>query len=227
MALERLGAQEARDTEIKELAFDRWRVFVDKGRYYTTNSEHPRLIVPLETMSSGAVPQIVEFEVKGGAHAGIGILRFLAGQVEGPSGVEDIEHGAVLDLDGRSVLAVETTRQGAQQASWVWADDRLVVTGLDGFKQEYEFKGLKAREIAAAQQASEAAAAAAAAGAPAAARSRSRPQQGQEQATWVPWGPNWNGGFGNGVKTNSHAGGNTQQRPAPKPKGFFQMLFGN
>jgi tetratricopeptide (TPR) repeat protein len=197
MALERLGAQEARDAEVAELAFGRWRVFMTSGRYYTTNAEYPRLSVPLETMSEGAVPRLIEFEVKGGAQAGIGILRFSAGQVDGPTGPEEIEHGAVLDLQGKTVLAVETMRQGTRQASWSWDDDKLVVTGLDGFKQEYAFKGPRDRDaVAAAKQDQDA-------------PRKSRPRSSDQ--AWVPWGQSWGGGGGR----------------RSKPKSLFELLFSN
>lgn len=205
-ALERLGAPEPRDAEVAELTFDRWRVFISKGRYYTTNAEYPRLRVPLETMQEGAAPRILEFEEKGGAQAGIGILRFTAGQVEPSSGggLEEVEHGAVLDLQAQTVLAVETTRQGERRATWAWEDDKLVVTGLDGFKQEYAFKGPKLQEEVAAEAA------------PAPIR-RPRPKASRErEQAWNPFTDSWPGD-----------GRQRSRRPPSQPKSFFQMLFGN
>ncbi|MEZ5819007.1 MAG: tetratricopeptide repeat protein [Hyphomicrobiaceae bacterium] len=204
-ALERLGAPEPRDAEVAELAFERWRVFVNKGRYYTTNADYPRLNVPLETMREGSAPRILEFEKKGGAQAGIGILRFAAGLVETAAGAtEQVEHGAVLDLEAQTVLAVETMRQGEHRATWTWEDDKLVVTGLDGFKQEYDFKAPKAREEVAARAAPSAAL-----------KTRPRPRRDQEQA-WNPWGDGWPG-----------SGGGQRPRRQQQPKSFFQLLFGN
>lgn len=202
LALERLGALEARDSEVLDLAFERWRVFVRQGRYYTSNADFPRLNVPLEMMSNGA-PRIVDFEVKGGPQAGLGILRFLAGQADGAAGPEEIEHGAVLDLQLRQVLAVETTRQGTRRAAWSWDEDKLSVTGLDGFKQDYAFKGPKARDDVAqkAEQPTRAAAT----------KPRPRPTNEGSQA-WNPFGDNWGGG--------------QQQRGQRKqPKTLFELLF--
>ncbi|MDX2156909.1 MAG: tetratricopeptide repeat protein [Hyphomicrobiaceae bacterium] len=205
-SLERLGGEVAVDAEARELAFDRWRVFTRQGRYYTTNAEYPRLNVPLEMLSAGA-PRIVEFEVKGGAQAGVGILRFIAGHGDAKTGAEEVEHAAVLDLQARSILAVETIRQGQRQASWSWEEDKLVVTDIDGFKQEYPFKGPRAREIA--EQA-----------APTdvtqrqAPKPRPRPSDGSSQA-WVPWGSDpWRGG-----------GGGSSGRKSQKPKTLFELLF--
>lgn len=197
LALERLGAYEGRDAEVAELAFGRWRVFVGNGRYTTTNAEYPRLTVPLEMMSEGA-PRIIEFEVKGGSHAGLGILRFSAGHVDGSSGPEEVEHGAVLDLQAKTVLAVETMRQGAKSATWSWEEDKLVVTSLDGFKQEYAFKGAKARDEVAGKQDQDA---------PQKAKARSQPRPNDQ--AWNPWGS---------------SGSGNRKRP---PKTLFEMIFGN
>jgi|LNFM01.1.fsa_nt_gb tetratricopeptide (TPR) repeat protein len=211
-ALERLGAQEPRDAEVAELAFGRWRVFMSKGRYYTTNADYPRLQVPLETMREGAVPRLIEFEIKSGAQVGIGILRFTAGQVDGAAASEEVEHGAVLDLQASTVLAVETMRQGEQRASWTWEDDKLVVASLDGFKQEYAFKTPLARD----EQIAKAG--------PAAALRQPRPKQQQARQSgqaWSPFDDGWPGSSGG-------AGGGKQRAPQQqKPKTLFQLLFGN
>lgn len=205
-ALERLGAQEPRDSEVPEMAFERWRVFVSKGRHYTTNAEYPRLVVPLEAMNEGGVPRIVEFEEKGGEHAGIGILRFMAGQVEGASGPEEVEHGAVLDLQLRTVLAVETTQQGDRQASWTWAADKLIVTDLDGFKHEYAFKGQEQSETVAAKAEQPVV--------PQRAPRPRPPRPVENDQAWIPWGAPW-------------GSSNTAQKSGKKQKSFFEMLFSN
>jgi tetratricopeptide (TPR) repeat protein len=209
-ALERLGAQEPRDAEVAELAFGRWRVFMNKGRYYTTNADYPRLQVPLETMREGAVPRLIEFEVKSGAQVGIGILRFTAGQVDGASAPEEVEHGAVLDLQANTVLAVETMRQGEQRASWTWEDDKLVVASLDGFKQEYAFKTPLARD----EQIAKAG--------PAATARQPRSKQQQARQSGQAWNP-----FEDGWPGNSGGTAAKQRAPQQKPKTLFQLLFGN
>lgn len=205
-ALERLGAIEERDVEVPGQALQGWRVFTRKGRSYAANDDLRGLQVPLETMSEGSVPQLVDYEVKGGEHAGLAILRFTAGTVDGASGREEVQHGAVIDLQLKAVLAVETLQQGSQSANWEWGEDALVVTGLDGFRQDYPFKGRAQRETAAAV--------------PAAPRPAARQRPRPSDQAWVPWGgePFWGGG------------GSSQQkgrRPQQQPKTLFQMLFGN
>lgn len=196
-ALERLGAEVSVDAEAKELAFERWRVFVRQGRYYTTSAEYPRLSVPLEMMTVGA-PRIVGFEVKDGQKAEIGLLRFIAGVADAQAATEEIEHGAVLDLQARTVLAVETTVQGSKRATWVWGDDKLVVTSIDGFAQEYAFRNPKLPSDAAA--------------APVVAakvdRPKSRTRQSGANEGWNPFGGGWGGGGRRG-----------------KPKSLFDLLF--
>jgi hypothetical protein len=209
LALERLGALEAKDAEVAELAFGRWRVFVNQGRYYTTNADYPRLSVPLELIGEGQAQalRLVEFEVKAGPQTGIGILRFVAGQVEDASGKSvEVEHGAVLDLQAGSVLAVETMRQGIERASWTWGEDKLAVKGLDGFTQEYVFKVSKPAEpaVAAAKPDAEAQKKIA----------KARPRQARDETpSWVPWG---------GGQRSSDDGGRRRQ-----PKTLFELLFSN
>jgi tetratricopeptide (TPR) repeat protein len=207
-ALERLGAEVSVDAEAPELAYDRWRVFVRQGRYYATNAEHPRLSVPLEMMTPGA-PRIVEFEVKQGAQTGIAILRFIAGHPDRRGSGEEIEHGVVLDLQGRAILAVETTRQGDRAASWTWEEDKLVVTGLDGFKQEYFFKLQKPKEVAG-QPAGELR------------QAKARPTTlPNRPPAWAPWAENWGpGSYGGG-------GGTATAKRKQQPKTLFEMLFSN
>lgn len=141
---------------------------------------------------------MLEFEVKGGAHAGLAILRFVVGDVSGASGAEQVEHGAVIDLQTRTVLAVETMRQGERRASWTWGEDKLTVADIDGFKQDYAFKGRVVPEAVAAKPAET----------QRVAKARPRPAQ----PDWMPWGQGWGGGSGGARR---------------QPKSLFEMIFGN
>ena len=60
-------------------------------------SSYPRLKVDIEMLGKGQ-PRILEWEVKTAPFAGIGVLRFHAGTVDGPRGPEEVEQIAIVDL---------------------------------------------------------------------------------------------------------------------------------
>jgi tetratricopeptide (TPR) repeat protein len=204
-ALDRLGATaETEETEIPQLAREPWRVHTRNNRYYAVSSEMPKLKVPLEMMSEGQ-PRLVDWEVKKPPHKGIGVLRFLAGKVEGRRGPEDVEHAAVIDLQAGSVLAVEPIRQGDRMASWTWEESRLVVASVDGFSEEYPLR----------------------------VRAKDAPPPGQRRITSSD--PSWKGGGGfpswapwaswsEPAPGRQHRNGPPPKQP-PKPKGLFDFLF--
>ena len=146
LALDRLGAGEPSEVDIRELSFERWRVFQQAGHTYASHPDLPKLAVPLEVMSE-VIPRILEWDSKKVPIKGYGLLRFSAGQVEGKDGPEDVEHAAIIDIQGRSVIAVETVRQGRRLAQWAWDEEKLTVTSVDGFKEEYLLRA-KPREVA-------------------------------------------------------------------------------
>ena len=207
VALDRLGAAAPDEVEAKELAFDRWRVFVQAGRYYASNADFPKLAVPLEAMSA-LPPRILEWDTRKVPAKGYGLLRFTAGQIEGKEGPEEVEHAAVVDLAARTVVAVETVRQGKRTATWTWDDTKLVVASVDGFTEDYP---LKARAREAAQQP--------VAAAPQSAQPRRvTSSQGQGGTpSWAPWAQP-NGG--------EYRGGGGRQRQQ-QPKTLFELLFKN
>ena len=198
-SLDRLGASAADEVEVKELAFDRWRVYQQAGRYFAYHVEMPRLAVPLE-MISDAAPRLLEWDIKSPAIRGVGILRFRAGQVDGKEGPEEVEQAAVIDIQSRAVVAVETIRQGKRQAKWTWEDAKVIVAGVDGHIEEYPIRG-KGREIAqpAAQQQPP----------PQRRVTSSEPKYGPGGTPgWAPWGNSGGGGKG-------------------KSKSLFDLLFNN
>lgn len=146
-ALDRLGMPVADEANVRELAFERWNVVLRNNRYYAVNPEIPKLSVPLETISEGA-PRITAWDLKSSGLRGIGVLQFVAGRVEGKDGAEDVEHAAVIDTQLRSVVAIEPVRQGQRSATLDWEEDRLVVTGLDGFKEEYPLRLQRSKDLA-------------------------------------------------------------------------------
>lgn len=201
-ALERLGAPTTDETNVRELAFERWNVVLRSSRYYAVNPELPKLSVPLEMIGDGA-PKIIAWDLKASGVKGIGLLKFLAGRVDAKDGPEDIEYAAVIDIGARSVVAVEQVRQGTRMANWTWDEDRLEVTGLDGFKDEYPIRAQrpKDKEIAQPQD-----------GRP---RRVTSTEPGGQKGTpsWAPWA--------------QPQGGDSRGRPPPRqqPKTLFDLIF--
>lgn len=199
-ALDRLGAGIPDEVEAKDLGFERWRVFVQSGRYYASHPELPRLSVPLEMMSDHT-PRILEWDTKKIPVKGYAMLRFQAGQVEGKDGTEEIEHAVVIDLASQSVLAVETMQQGNRKSEWTWDDAKLSVKSPDGFTEDYVLRS-KPKDVIAQQ--------------PALQQPRrvtsNNPGYGGPPS-WAPWSQPW-GGSGGG-----------RQRQGSQPKGFFDLFF--
>jgi tetratricopeptide (TPR) repeat protein len=139
-ALDRLGVgTRTTESEVADAAFERWRVY-QKGRQFTsTNDEFPRLKVNLEMMSKGQ-PRILEWDVKKPPFAGIAVLRFHAGVVEGARGTEEVEHAAIIDLQSNAVVSVVVQRQGDKVAQWTWDDGKLTVASADGLTDEFQLR---------------------------------------------------------------------------------------
>jgi tetratricopeptide (TPR) repeat protein len=200
--LDRLGAPVADEAVVRELSFDRWTVVVRNNRYYATNPELPRLSVPLEMVGEG-VPRILEWDLRSSGLRGIGVLRFIAGRVEGREGLEEVEHGAVIDLQARTVAAVETLRQGVRRATWTWDDGRLEVAGLDGHKEEYLLRtGPRPKDKDLAQQ-------------PPRRLTVGEGSKNNGPPGWAPWSQPWGG----------DSRGSRPQRQQPKT--LFDLLFKN
>jgi tetratricopeptide (TPR) repeat protein len=203
--LDRLGASYADETEVRELTFERWRVFVRQGQYHGVHPELGATVsVPLEMVSDGQ-PKLLEWDVKKPPHRGFAVLRFHAGQVDGRDGPEDVEHRIVVDLVQRSVIAVEPVRQGSRRTTWVWDEAKLTVEGLDGHKEEYQLKPGRGSGREVAQQ-------------PTTQPERRRVTDGnrgynQGQPAWAPW--------------NQGSGSSTERRRGQQPRSFFDMLFNN
>jgi tetratricopeptide (TPR) repeat protein len=144
-ALQRVGAApflEAEE-EVADAGLDRWRVFAKWPQYVASNDQYPRLKVDIEMIGQGR-PRVLEWEVKTAPYAGIGVLRFHAGVVEGPKGPEEIEQVAIVDLQASTVLAVETQRRGAKLGQLSWeADGKLLVATADGATEELSLRSTK------------------------------------------------------------------------------------
>jgi tetratricopeptide (TPR) repeat protein len=144
--LDRLGGGQETETEVDGAGVDRWRVMTRRGRFTAIHPDYPKLIVPLEMMNDAA-PRLLEWDTKKGGLKNVGYLRFTAGKVEGKDGLEDLEQAAVIDLQSRTVVAVETVRQGGREADWHWDEEKVVVKGIDGFTEEYVLRP-KPKEVA-------------------------------------------------------------------------------
>ena len=120
------SARAPSEAEVADAGFERWRVFQKGRQFIATNEEFPRLKINLEMVGKGQ-PRILEWDVKKPPFAGIAVLRFHAGVVDGPKGPEEVEHAAVVDLQSSTVVSVEVQRQGEKLAQWTWDDGKLVV----------------------------------------------------------------------------------------------------
>jgi hypothetical protein len=98
--------------------------------------------VTLEMVGKGQ-PRIVGWQVKEAPFAGIGVLLFDVGAIDGPSGAEPVENAAVIDLQSLTVVSVVVQRQGSKEAQWSWEDGKLIVTGADGITDELELRQKK------------------------------------------------------------------------------------
>jgi len=207
-ALDRLGAAAGEETDVRELFFERWRVYRQNGVYYAASPELPKLAVPLEVMGDG-MPRILGWDTKNVPIPGFGLLTFQAGQVEGANGPEEVVHAAVIDLAARSVVAIEPTRQGSRIATWTWEETTLLVKSVDGHTEEYVLRS-RPKEMA---QPS--------AGQPPRRVTSERPT-GLFGAppSWAPWA--WGSGTAGGGSSGSN-----RPRPQQQPKSLFDLLFKN
>ena len=146
-ALERLGVStRSSEPEVVDAGLDRWRVFQRGRQFIATNDEFPRLRINLEMVGKGQ-PRILEWDVKKPPFAGIAVLRFHAGVVDGPKGAEEVEHAAVVDLQSSLVVSVEVQRHGEKVAQWTWDDGKLVVASADGVTDEFQLRQGKPKEL--------------------------------------------------------------------------------
>ena len=199
--LQRLGIKPAReDSEVVDAGFEKWRVYLGNGRYYAIHETMPALKVVLEVFGQVA-PKIVEWDRKKAPFNGIGVLRYAAGRIEAPGGIEEIENAAVIDTQAAAVISTQMTRMGTKSAKWTWDQGRLVVASADGLNEELALRGAKPKD---AKDVKDRDRDTASAGEGSAGPKRdSAPRQPREQ---------------------------TASRPPPprqKPKSLFELIFGN
>lgn len=135
-ALQRLGAAPlAEEEEIAGAGRERWKVFARWPQYVATNDQYPRLTVDIEMLGKGQ-PRILDWEAKTAPFAGIGVLRFHAGVLEGRRGPEEVEQVAIIDLQSNTVVALETVRRGSKKGQLTWDAGKLVMASADGTSDE-------------------------------------------------------------------------------------------
>lgn len=146
-ALARLGVSASVDEgEVANAGLEGWRVFQKGRQFIATNEQLPRLKIDLEMMGKGQ-PRILEWDLKKAPFAGVAVLRFHAGAIDGPRGPEDVEQIAIVDLQASAVVSVETQRRGSKLAQLTWDDGKLVVASADGTSDEFQLRQGKARDL--------------------------------------------------------------------------------
>ena len=100
------------------------------GRYVATNPKYKKLRAELEMFGSGK-PKIIEWTQMKDALAGIGLLRYYAGDLaEGAN--QELVYTAIIDLWANKVVTIEPYGWGTNAAKWDWQAYSVVITDPDG-----------------------------------------------------------------------------------------------
>jgi tetratricopeptide (TPR) repeat protein len=116
------------------------------GRYIASNPKYPSLRADLEMFGSGK-PRILEWSLLKDALAGIGLLRYYAGDL-GEGQDMSLEYVAILDLYANKVISVEPHSWGPTAAQWNWQEVSVVVTDPEGNANEIKLRRPKVRPVA-------------------------------------------------------------------------------
>ena len=108
------------------------------GRYVASNPKYKNLRAELEMFGSGQ-PKILEWSLMKDALAGIGLLRYYAGDL-GEGASQDLVYTAIVDLYANKVVAIEPYSWGATPAQWNWQAVSVVVTDPDGNANEIQLR---------------------------------------------------------------------------------------
>jgi tetratricopeptide (TPR) repeat protein len=109
-----------------------------KGRYIASNPKYPSLRADLEMFGSGK-PKILEWSLLKDALAGIGLLRYYAGDLGDGQGTS-LEYVAIVDTYANKVVSIEPHAWGANEAQWNWQSISVVVTDPDGNANEVKLR---------------------------------------------------------------------------------------
>ncbi len=207
--LERLGASldSNEDRIVSGAGVDTWRVVARGHNHFAVSTEYPKLRVPLE-MGGEGTPRLLEWESKKPPLKGIGVLRFYGGATAGPSGPEDVEMVAIIDVTSNTVVGIQPHRQGFKVATWTWDEGKVTIASVDGVTDEFLLRVVRPKD----------------AGPPLAGSVAQRRYTSNEQkgAGWSPWSDSYGlADPGRGDRRPS-----AQQRPQQqKPKTLFDLLF--
>ena len=116
------------------------------GRYIASNPKYPKLRAELEMFGAGK-PRILEWSLMKDALAGIGLLRYDAGDLS-ESGNQDLVYTAIVDLYANKVVSIEPYSWGANAAQWNWQAYSVVVTDPDGNANEIKLRKPKPKPVA-------------------------------------------------------------------------------
>ncbi|MGI8723974.1 MAG: tetratricopeptide repeat protein [Methyloceanibacter sp.] len=112
------------------------------GRFIASNPKYPALRADLEMFGSGK-PKILEWSLMKDALAGIGLLRYYAGDL-GQADEGSLEYVAIVDLYANKVVSIEPHSWGSNAAQWNWQAVSVVVTDPEGNANEIKLRKPKA-----------------------------------------------------------------------------------
>ena len=216
-ALSRLGYEPQREeVTLANAGLDGWRVIATGEQFTTTNPQFPTLRVSLE-MISASQPRILSWERLKAPTNNYGLLRYAAGELPSPQGVDPVESMAIVDLARMTVIGMPIAKLHGKLANLNWTDTGVVITGADGLVETVALKDVardldkdavdpRDRDVATS--------------------ATRRPDQGSASRSDGPtgWTPPWNQG-GYRERDNQREAARRQQQK--KPKTLFDLIFGN
>ncbi len=131
------------DSVVKPIApaVDGWEVFHSaSGQYTAVNERFAKIPVLLEVPDAGPA-EIVEWTPLKETLSGIGLLRYR-------SGGKKFEYVAIIDLSRGQVAGIEPYIVGDAKSKWVWTQNAVTVTDVDGLSSYYELRRADVRSMA-------------------------------------------------------------------------------
>ena len=116
------------------------------GRYIARNPKYPKVQAELEMFGAGE-PKILEWNEMKDSLAGIGLLRYYAGDL-GEGAAQDLVYTAIVDLWAQKVVSIEPYSWGSNGANWSWQARSVVVTDPNGYANEIKLRKFKPRPVA-------------------------------------------------------------------------------